>query len=75
MKIISERRSAGQSNIFLSAIVEYNGQLFKISTTQLFIWSRFNGWLFIDYGDRKDTDTTQEYIDQFIHIMEAYTAI
>jgi hypothetical protein len=50
------------------------GVLFKISETsptKLYIWSGWNGWLFIDIGDRKDT--TQESIDQFLDIMKAYT--
>lgn len=74
MKIISERRSRTDDNILLSAIVDYGGRLFKISETsptKLYVWSGFNGWLFIDYGDRKDT--TQESIDQFLYIMKAYT--
>lgn len=74
MKIISERRSRTDGNILLSAIVEHEGRLFKISEcspTKLYIWSGWNGWLFIDYGDRKDT--TQESIDQFLNIMKAYT--
>jgi hypothetical protein len=74
MKIISERRSRTDGNVLLSAIVDYNGRLFKISETsptKLYVWSGFNGWLFIDYGDRKDT--TQDSIDQFLSIMKAYT--
>jgi hypothetical protein len=74
MKIISEKRSRTDGNVLLSAIVEYNGILFKVcetSPTKLYIWSGFNGWLYIDHGDRKDT--TQESIDQFVHIMKAYT--
>jgi hypothetical protein len=74
MKIISERRSVESGNPLISAIIDHNGQLFKIhdgSPTQLYIWSQLNGWLFIDYGDRKKT--IQEHIDQFIHIMKAYT--
>ncbi len=74
MKIISERRSRTDGNVLLSAIVNYAGRLFKISDnspTKLYIWSGWNGWLFIDNGDRKDT--TQESIDQFLNIMKAYT--
>jgi hypothetical protein len=74
MKIISERRSRTDGNALLSAIVDYNGRLFKISETsptKLYVWSGFNGWLYIDHGDRKDT--TQESIDQFLPIMKAYT--
>ena len=72
MKIISERRSRTDGNVLLSVIVDYGGRLFKISDspTKLYVWSGFNGWLFIDYGDRKDT--TQESIDQFLPIMKAY---
>ena len=73
MKIISERRSRTDGNSLLSVIVEYNDRLFKICDcpTKLYLWSGWNGWLFIDYGDRKDT--TQESIDQFLNIMKAYT--
>jgi len=74
MKIISERRSRTDGNVLLSAIVDYNGRLFKISETsptKLYIWSGWNGWLYIDHGDRKDT--TQESIDQSLNIMKAYT--
>lgn len=74
MKIISEKRSRTDDNILISCIVEYGDRFFKIadcSPTKLYIWSGLNGWLFIDYGDRKDT--TQESIDQFIPIMKAYT--
>lgn len=45
MKIISERRSRTDGNVLLSAIVDYNGQLFKISETsptKLYIWSGRN---------------------------------
>jgi hypothetical protein len=73
MRIINERRSRTDGNILLSAIVDYNGRLFKISETsptKLYIWSGWNGWLFIDHGDTKDT--TQESIDQFVPIMKAY---
>ena len=74
MKIISERRSLTDGNILISCIVEYGDRLFRIadcSPTKISVWSGWNGWLFIDYGDRKDT--TQESINQFIPIMEAYT--
>jgi len=74
MKIISERRSRTEGNSLLSIIVEYNDRLFKISEcspTKLYIWSGWNGWLFIDNGDVKNT--TQESIDQFLPIMKAYT--
>jgi hypothetical protein len=73
MKIISERRSRTDGNSLLSCIVEYSDRLFKVadSPTKLYIWSGLSGWLFIDYGDRKDT--TQESIDQFLPIMKAYT--
>lgn len=76
MKIISEKRSRTDGNVLLSAIIEYNGQLFKVSETsptKLYIWSGFNGWLYIDHGDRKDT--TQESIDQFIPIIESFCNI
>lgn len=74
MRIINERRSRTDGNSILSTIIDYNGRLFKISEcspTKLYIWSGWNGWLFIDYGDTKDT--TQESIDQFLAIMKAYT--
>ena len=73
MKIISERRSRTDGNVLLSCIVEYGDRLFKISEcspTKLYIWSGWNGWLFIDNGDVKNT--TQESIDQFLPIMKAY---
>jgi len=76
MKIISERRSRTEGNSLLSIIVEYNDRLFKISEcspTKLYIWSGWNGWLFIDNGDVKNT--TQESIDQFLSIMKAYTKV
>jgi hypothetical protein len=71
-KIISERRSRTDGNVLLSVIVEYNGRLFKVSDcpTKLYFWSGWNGWLFIDHGDSKNT--TQESIDQFIHIMNNF---
>ena len=74
MKIISERRSTIDGNILLSCIIEYRNRKFKISDcspTKLYIWSGFNGWLFIDNGYPKHT--TQESIDQFLDIMIAYT--
>lgn len=72
-KIISERRSGIDGDVLLCAIVEYGDKLFRISEcspTRLSIWSEYNGWLFIDYGDRKDT--TQETIDQFLPIMKRF---
>jgi hypothetical protein len=74
MKIISERRSTIDGNTLLSCIIEYRTRKFKISNcsfTKLYIWSGFSGWLFIDNGDLKHT--TQENINQFLNIMEAYT--
>ena len=73
MRIINERRSQIDGNTLISCILEYNGRLFKISDcpTKLFIWSELNGWLFIDYGDTKET--TQKSIEQFLLIMKAYT--
>ena len=74
MRIISEKRSRTDGNVLLSAIVEYNGILFKVcetSPTKLYTWSGFNGWLYIDHGDRKDT--TQESIDQFLPIMKVFS--
>ena len=72
MKIISERRSRTDGNILLSVIVEYSDRLFKVCDcpTKLYLWSGWNGWLFIDHGDIKNT--TQESIDQFLPIMKAY---
>jgi hypothetical protein len=73
MRIINERRSQIDGNALISCILEYNSKLFKISDcpTKLFIWSELNGWLFIDYGDTKET--TQKSIEQFLSIMKAYT--
>lgn len=74
MKIISEKRSRTDGNVLLSAIVDYNGRLFKISEcspTKLYVWSGLNGWLYIDYGDTKET--TQKSIEQFLSIMKVYT--
>ena len=73
MKIISERRSRTDGNALLSVIFEYGGRLFKVGDcpTKLYLWSGLQGWLFIDYGDIKNT--TQESIDQFLDIMKAYT--
>lgn len=73
-KIINERRSVTDGNTFLSSIVEYNDRLFKIVNrppTQIYLWSGFNGWLYIDTGDSQTT--TKDYIDQFLPIMKAYT--
>ncbi len=74
MRLISERYSRTDGNIFLSCIVEYNDTLFKIanmSPTRLYKWSGFNGWLYIDCGDSKNT--TKEHIDQFLPIMKAFS--
>ena len=74
MRIISERYSPTTTqSMFLSCIVEYNDRLFKIiaGPTKLFVWSGFNGWLYIDNGDSKNT--TKEHIDQFLNIMKVFT--
>jgi hypothetical protein len=74
MRIVNERYSVADNNMFLSCIVEYNGTLFKIaniSPTKLYKWSGFNGWLYIDNGDTKNT--TKEYIDQFLNIMKTFS--
>ena len=74
MKIISERRSRTDGNILISCIVEYGDRLFRIadcSPTKISIWSGLNGWLLIDYGDRKET--TQESIDQFLPVMRVFS--
>jgi len=73
MKILSERLSPTDDNTLISVIVEYNNRLFKIigSPIRLFVWSGFNGWLYIDNGDSKQT--TNETINQFTNIMETFT--
>jgi hypothetical protein len=73
MRLISERYSRTDGNIFLSCIVEYGDRKFKITTspTKLHIWSGLNGWLYIDNGDSKDT--SKEHIEQFLPIMRAFS--
>lgn len=74
MRIISERYSPTTTqSMFLSCIVEYNDRLFKIiaGPTKLFVWSGFNGWLYIDGGEMKNT--AKEHIDQFLNIMKVFT--
>ena len=74
MRIVNERYSVADNNRFLSCIVEYNDTLFKIvnnTTIQLYKWSGFNGWLYVDNGDSKNT--TKEHIDQFLNIMKVFT--
>lgn len=73
MRIISERYSRTDGNIFLSCIVQYSDRMFKITThpTKLHIWSGLYGWLYIDDGDSKTT--TKENIDQFLNTMKAFT--
>ena len=73
MRLISERYSRTDGNIFLSCIVEYGDRKFKIKTSpvQLYIWSGLNGWLYIDNGD--SCTTTKEHIEQFLPIMRAFS--
>lgn len=74
MRIVNERYSRTDGNIFLSCIVEYNDTLFKIansSPTKLYKWSGFNGWLYIDTGDHKNT--SKEHIDQFLPVMRVFS--
>lgn len=74
MKIVNERYSGVDGHIFLSTIVEYNDTLFKIANSspiKLYKWSGFNGWLYIDSGDSKDT--TKEHIDQFLPLMKVFS--
>ena len=73
MRIVNERYSVADNNMFLSCIVEYNDRLFKVVSqpTKLYVWSGFNGWLYIDNGDSKNT--TKEHIDQFLNIMKVFT--
>ncbi len=75
MRIISEKYyGSDQSKSLSSAIIEYDGRLFRIadySPTKLFVWSGLNGWLYIDNGDRKET--TKEHIEQFLPVMRAFS--
>lgn len=75
MRIVNERYSPTTTGgAFLSCIVQYNDRLFKIiaGPTKLFVWSGFNGWLYIDGGEMKNT--TKEHIDQFLDVMKVFTS-
>jgi hypothetical protein len=72
MKIVNIRHS--HENNLLSCIIEYRDRLFRItncSIPDLYIWSEFSGWLFIEHGRSKDS--VGETIDQFSPLIRTYS--